>query len=319
MKKISITLFIIAILFNATAKAELELIPISGGEYIKEWVAESFGMEEPQLVNALTTPYIVITGYGNYDYTFKWEGDSIGYATFWIFTYRDLTDYDNIAAVTLFLANDNLQVMTWNISMLELFYGFKFSGIKDINITEEDFTEYVAKIRTQSPIYEKIISMDGDYVNNLFAIGVGFPDNIAFKGNDLTDLNKEQLIYYTSAFYPLSDEVSVDFCYADAAPVGELSCIADNNSISEFIVNSSLAPNPASDDCILTFDLTDATNVTINVIDVLGRNIMQLYDNYTDSGIFTHIFDTKELPNGIYNLVMRIGNNVKVEKLVVNR
>ncbi len=316
MKTFSITLIIAAILFsNFTAKAEMELIPVSTGEdaNIKQWVSNEFEMESPQLVNAFTIPLSID---GLFDYTFNWEGDNIGYASCWIFTYRDSLDYNKIASIT---AVGNGFILKTEVS-LALFDGCKFSASEKINISDQDFAEYITKIKNQSSIYEKITNMNIDYEDDFFFTGVGFPDSIDFGSIDLTNLDKEKLIYYACAFGYNTKEV---FCYADAMPVGELSCAGDNGAISEpalFLTNNLCSPNPASNDCALNFDLTESASLSISIIDMLGRNIMDVYDGYANIGKFSQYLDIKNLPNGVYTIIIRRGDKiVKVEKLIVNK
>ncbi len=94
-----------------------------------------------------------------------------------------------------------------------------------------------------------------------------------------------------------------------------------NLSIPEpaIIKNYSLFPNPAGDDCTLSMDMTEAGSISISLSDMLGRDIMQIYDGYADAGAFSKAFNTKHLANGVYSVVIRIGDKAKAEKLIINR
>ncbi|MDR0926510.1 MAG: T9SS type A sorting domain-containing protein [Ignavibacteria bacterium] len=82
--------------------------------------------------------------------------------------------------------------------------------------------------------------------------------------------------------------------------------------------NSKLYPNPATDNTTLTLELQQASQVRISLNDMLGREIKQIYNAFTDAGTFTHSFATTDLPKGIYYLKIFIGGEVMVEKVVVN-
>ncbi len=97
-----------------------------------------------------------------------------------------------------------------------------------------------------------------------------------------------------------------------------------NNSIEDntepaIIKNYSLFPNPAGDDCTLSMDLAEAGSISISLSDMLGRDIMQIYDGYADAGAFTKAFNTKHLACGVYSVIIRIGDKINVEKLIINR
>jgi hypothetical protein len=82
--------------------------------------------------------------------------------------------------------------------------------------------------------------------------------------------------------------------------------------------NSKLYPNPATDNTTLTLELQQPSQVHITLNDMLGREIKQIYNAFTDAGTFTYSFATQDLPKGIYYLKIFIGGEVKVEKVVVN-
>jgi hypothetical protein len=81
---------------------------------------------------------------------------------------------------------------------------------------------------------------------------------------------------------------------------------------------SKLYPNPTTSNSTITLELAEAAQVHISLNDMLGREIKQIYNAFTDAGTFTHSFATQDLPKGIYYLKIFIGGEVKVEKVVVN-
>ncbi len=92
-----------------------------------------------------------------------------------------------------------------------------------------------------------------------------------------------------------------------------------DNSISEpaIIKNYSLFPNPASDDCTLSMDLTEAGSINISLSDMLGRDIMQIYDGYADAGAFSKAFNTKHLASGMYFLNVRSGGESRTKGIAI--
>jgi hypothetical protein len=90
--------------------------------------------------------------------------------------------------------------------------------------------------------------------------------------------------------------------------------IEENN----YLTATKLYPNPTTSNSTITLELAEAAQVNITLCDILGREIKQIYNAFTDAGTFTHSFATQDLPKGIYYLKIFIGGEVMVEKVVVN-
>jgi hypothetical protein len=82
--------------------------------------------------------------------------------------------------------------------------------------------------------------------------------------------------------------------------------------------NSKLYPNPTPDNATITLELQQASQVSISLNDIFGRELQQIHDAFTDAGTFTKSFTTNTLPKGVYYLKIQIGGDLKVEKVVVN-
>jgi hypothetical protein len=81
---------------------------------------------------------------------------------------------------------------------------------------------------------------------------------------------------------------------------------------------SKLYPNPTTSNSTITLELAEAAQVNITLCDMLGREIKQIYNAFTDAGNFTQYFSTQEFAKGVYYLRIQIGGEVMVEKVVVN-
>ena len=78
-----------------------------------------------------------------------------------------------------------------------------------------------------------------------------------------------------------------------------------------------LYPNPADKECTLAFDMEKPGNVKITLSNILGANLMKIYDGYAESGTFKHTFDISSLPTGVYTVLIYAGNRVMGEKLMI--
>ncbi len=83
------------------------------------------------------------------------------------------------------------------------------------------------------------------------------------------------------------------------------------------IKNYSLFPNPASNDCTLSMDMTEAGSISVSLSDILGRDIMQIYDGYADAGTFTKTFNTRRLTSGMYFLNVRSGDESRTKGIAI--
>lgn len=86
----------------------------------------------------------------------------------------------------------------------------------------------------------------------------------------------------------------------------------------------SVFPNPASNSAAISFDLTNASNVSISIVDVLGREIEIINNEMLSAGKHQHIwnFNTaadQAVPDGIYFVSVKAGESSTVAKLIITR
>lgn len=78
-------------------------------------------------------------------------------------------------------------------------------------------------------------------------------------------------------------------------------------------------PNPTSDNTKINFKIGTASQVSVKVLDLLGKVVMTLPVQRYEAGNQNVIINTKELTNGIYTVVVTIGENEISEKLSIIR
>lgn len=85
-------------------------------------------------------------------------------------------------------------------------------------------------------------------------------------------------------------------------------------------INFSLAPNPFDATTEISYDLKSNENVNISVIDLLGRNVGNVYNGKNSVGSHSVILDKNALGlnNGIYFVKVEIGNQNFTKKIMVN-
>ncbi|MBC7862616.1 MAG: PKD domain-containing protein [Bacteroidia bacterium] len=77
-------------------------------------------------------------------------------------------------------------------------------------------------------------------------------------------------------------------------------------------------PNPTQDQLSIQFDLSAATDVAIEVTDLLGNKVEDVYSAKNLSGPQNINCKTKDLASGIYFVKIRAGDNVITRKIIKN-
>ena len=284
---------------------ELDLLPISVGKYLEDFLPDM------TLVNIFTSPLISLskpTG-GIYDYNFVTSGDSIGYASYWIATYYDTLTYDALSVTIARGAGaQTLSTLVWNIPLLEIFTGVVFSTQKSIEPSIDEFGKFINKLNNIQT------HMDGSYV---YIFGAGLPESITIRGEKL-NFNENEAIFY-SQFLLTNVAGNIDMCY-QYFDSSDISC--NYSSIREVsagsaLLYSKLYPNPASGNTTISLELETACNVKIVLCDLLGQELLQVYDGFTSEGFFTRTFSTEHLAKGVYFLKVMIDGNLVIEKVIV--
>lgn len=78
-------------------------------------------------------------------------------------------------------------------------------------------------------------------------------------------------------------------------------------------------PNPFSDKTRISFDLDNAEEVIIQVLDIKGKSLALLADKKYPAGNHELIWSGADLAAGIYLLELRVGNQIQHRKMAVRR
>jgi len=76
-------------------------------------------------------------------------------------------------------------------------------------------------------------------------------------------------------------------------------------------------PNPFSQSTNISYSLEKSDLVSLKVYDFAGREIKTLVNEVQKKGNYSVVFEAENLPNGIYNYILQIGNNLKKAKKMV--
>ena len=78
-------------------------------------------------------------------------------------------------------------------------------------------------------------------------------------------------------------------------------------------------PNPFSTSTTIEYELTQPKNVIVKIFNQFGQQIERIYQGNNQSGKQQHIWDASSLPNGIYFIQVRAGQEVSTSKIVKMR
>ncbi len=81
----------------------------------------------------------------------------------------------------------------------------------------------------------------------------------------------------------------------------------------------SIHPNPVTNNANIEFSLFKNSNVNIAVFDILGKNVMSIYNGEMSSGSQNIKMNANELNNGVYFVRIQMNNEIITKKVLVNR
>ena len=106
--------------------------------------------------------------------------------------------------------------------------------------------------------------------------------------------------YWHCAYDPEGLDPHAWFVCWNEIPLG----IAENESKTPSRLTLNVRPNPVSRHTSISYALTTAGDVSLQIFDLLGRNVSTVESSYKNAGVYTLNLDTSELANGTYFLVL---------------
>ncbi|MGI6369306.1 MAG: T9SS type A sorting domain-containing protein [Candidatus Kapaibacterium sp.] len=146
-------------------------------------------------------------------------------------------------------------------------------------------------IITQNESQKYTITPDKGYKANVFVNGIEMGDIREYEFENVQKNNKIHAIFV--------EDKSINL-----TPAKELS----------------IYPNPANATCTITGTLTEfVKDFSINISDINGRKIMDIYSGEKEVGNFNYKFSTEKLPVGTYNVIISTNKASTMKKLVIER
>jgi hypothetical protein len=76
-------------------------------------------------------------------------------------------------------------------------------------------------------------------------------------------------------------------------------------------------PNPFNPSTTISFNLPQASEVTLKVYNMLGQEVVTLLNSRMSSGIQTIKFDASNLASGMYIYRLQAGSNIQTKKMML--
>ena len=92
--------------------------------------------------------------------------------------------------------------------------------------------------------------------------------------------------------------------------------IKENNSVYDFKLHSPY-PNPFNPSTVISFELRDASFVSLIVYDIQGREVQLLVDGHRPMGYHEVIFDGTDLSSGMYFVRLQAGDFTQTRKMLL--
>jgi hypothetical protein len=114
-------------------------------------------------------------------------------------------------------------------------------------------------------------------------------------------------------FQFVASETSNNF-YLDDIEISGVTGIEENTSNTNSI---NIMPNPADDQTTIAIRVTEAGQVRMTLLDLAGREVMELMNGNISAGNHKLLLNTDLLSNGMYLVSLNINGKVQQQKLVV--
>ncbi len=92
--------------------------------------------------------------------------------------------------------------------------------------------------------------------------------------------------------------------------------ILNSKGLNKYSLNQNY-PNPFNPSTIISYSIPKASNVTVEVFDVLGNSIATLVNKNQEMGSYSVNFDASALSNGLYFYKISAGNFSSVKKMML--
>jgi hypothetical protein len=77
-------------------------------------------------------------------------------------------------------------------------------------------------------------------------------------------------------------------------------------------------PNPFTNTSIVSVNLTQATNLSLEVFNLTGQKVYEVNNGHSNAGTHNLVINAENLSSGVYFYTVNAGNNAITKKMIVN-
>ena len=192
---------------------------------------------------------------------------------------------------------------------------FRYSGAA-VDATPDDRLE----VRVSDDCGEKWggsrLTLEGQELTNSGLVSGGYKPNQNSTWNDVTvdlgpdddEANVRILLRWISG--GRSNNFYIDDFTVSLSPIGMEDL--------ENHIGLSIAPNPTLDRTTVTMNLLDASNIRLEIMDVLGKNVTPILNRNMSVGSHKFEVDMSSFTSGVYYLRIMVDGDMLVKKVVKN-
>lgn len=188
--------------------------------------------------------------------------------------------------------------------------GFQIEGTSDFHTVTNDDLGKIRIMNLTAPVNLT--------AGTLYFAAIGTQDDFTYMSSG-TSYQGLSLIFYGGGM--LAPVTNGNF-YTTATPVVRMNFLGNVATEGVDALEASLgqnAPNPFSTTTDITFELTEANNVSFEIRDLSGKLVQSANLNTLNAGTHTYTVDASNLAGGVYTYTMTVGGNSVTKKMVVKK
>ena len=280
--------------------------------WVREFTGGGSSVSVPTAIAADPQGNIYVTGYtdinaGNgYDFvTMKYNKDdgSYGWSSPSVFFYDSLRGNDKASSIKV--KNGRVYIAGTSDSTLNGYYLAVYNQVQGYPVRDFDNVFIPSFMRNESVSSNKnkaaVVELDSS--GNVYLIAQLWNENEAYYAVRKYD-SEGSVIHTIDPFESMFRETEEDSAAPQFSVAGQ----------AKFLRNY---PNPFNPVTVISYSLTTASNIGLDVYDVSGKLAANLLREYQQPGDYMITFDARELPSGVYYAVLRTGNSVDKKRMVL--
>jgi hypothetical protein len=124
-------------------------------------------------------------------------------------------------------------------------------------------------------------------------------------------------VSYIGAFSPNGDLWTAGWTALSQNGFTDVEEFNISNSVPESFTLSQNYPNPFNPTTTIEYSLTEPSNVSLTVTNILGQEVAVLVDGFRQAGTYQVNFEASELPTGVYIYTLKTGSYEVSKKMTL--